>query len=132
MDIRVVTTGGHGVVHTQRETKPDDLGLGHVQQGSMNSDPAPFDTFAGRQVGHRLECLKVLGSTIGIAAVVQGIHANENIAGLQDLRAGQGIRQKNSVARRNIGHGDGRIRMGQVPPFGHADITGQGRTANRA
>ncbi len=54
------------------------------------------------RLGHLLECLNVLGSAVGISAVVERIDSNEDIVRAQTLSPSQGKRKENRIASWNI------------------------------
>ena len=72
----------------------------------MNLDPAlAFDSGLGRQIGHRLECANVFLAAIRIAAVIELVGAEEDIAGFEALRQSQSKSEENRISRRYIGDG---------------------------
>ena len=67
---------------------------------------ASLDARLGGQVGHALEGLDVLGPAVGVAAVVERVDADEDVAGLQRLGPGQGEREEDRVAGGHVGDRD--------------------------
>ena len=66
----------------------------------------PFDA-GSRGHGHQLfERLDKCGTAVGIAGVVNGVDADDDLAGLHHLGPAQRKREKNCVARRNVGRRD--------------------------
>ena len=51
----------------------------------------------GCQIGHFLKGGDILGTTVGVPAVIQRIDADEQVAGPQDLSPGERKRQENPV-----------------------------------
>ena len=65
-----------------------------------------LDARLGGQVGHLLVRADVLGAAVRVSAVVQGVDADENVAGLQHLGPGQRVRQEDRVASGDVGDRD--------------------------
>ena len=120
------------VVHAQRHAAADDLGLGHRDQGGADRDPAPLDGGLRRQVRHRLEGAEVLRAAVGVARVVQGVDADEDVPRVQHLRIGQRVGEEDRVPRRDVGHGDAAADLAGVAPLGDRDVRGQRRAAEGA
>ncbi len=57
----------------------------------------------GSKIGHAFVCFQVFGSAIGIAAVINGINAQEYIVGACDFSICEGEGEKNGIPGRNIG-----------------------------
>lgn len=105
---RVVATGGQAVIDAEFQPSADDLSFGQLDQGRMDGDgQAPFDGSLGRQIGHGLKGLDVFGAAIGIAAVVDGIDANEQVARIESFGPGQRKREEDGISRRHISYGNG-------------------------
>lgn len=91
-----------------------------------------FNTRAGGQVGHGLEGLNEGWSAVGVAAVIEGIHTDENIGGTQHLCQGKGIAQEDGVAGGHIGDRDALAHVSQAAMLGHRHVGGQRRAAECA
>ena len=50
-----------------------------MQQRRVDGKTVALDTCLGRQIGHRLERADELGATIGIARIIERIHANPQV-----------------------------------------------------
>ncbi len=86
-----------------------------------------LDAGLGSEIGKRGKRRDVLGTAIGVAAVVQRIDTDEKVLGMQDLGPRQGERQHDGVARGDVGHRDAvrrrlRNRNGLVGKGGTADL----------
>ena len=87
----------------------------------MREPRAAFHAGLGRQVRHALERLDEFRPAIGIAGIVERIHADENVGRLEHLRPGQREGEKNRVARRHVGDRDAVLHLLRRPrPFGTA------------
>ena len=87
----------------------------------------------GGQVRHGFKRSDKLGAAIGIARIIDGIHADEDASAPVDFRIGQRERKKNGVARGHVGDRECRRRhLRFVAIFGNGDITGQSRAAEGA
>jgi len=130
---RIIAAAGKGVVQAQLHTLTDDPGLGKPDQGGVDLDcPASLGIYLGGQVGHALVGRDVLGPTIGIAGVVEGIDTDEDAARLQHLRPGQGKGQEDGIARRDIGDRDTCLCPIRTPILRHRQVTGEGRSTETA
>ena len=85
----------------------------------------------GSQVRHLLEGLDELRTTIGIAAVIERVHAEEYVAGPEDLRPRQRIGQENGISRRDVGDGNPLRDLGPCAALGDLQVAGQRRAAKR-
>src|SRR4051812_11726710 len=84
---RVITTGGHTVIHAQLQPARDDLRLTHPEKRGMNLELLfALDRRLGRQVRHILESLNELRTAIRISAVINCIHAQEDVTCTSHLR----------------------------------------------
>ncbi len=77
----IVATAGQRVVDAQLQAEANDLRLGERDERSVNFELlAAFDSGFGGQVGHFLEGGDEFRTAIGIAGVVERIHADEDVA----------------------------------------------------
>src|SRR5215510_15503257 len=76
---RIIATGGEGIIHAKLRTCGDDLRLGHLDQGCMNRNSLTFNAGLSRYARQFLESGDEFRTTIGIAAVIERIYANEDI-----------------------------------------------------
>ena len=67
---------------------------------------AALDAGFGRQVRHALVGLDELGTAVGIARVVERVHADEDVGRFQHLGPRQRERKEDGVARRDVGDGN--------------------------
>ena len=104
---RIVTTAGQPVVHAKLQSLADDLGLGQRNQRRMNRQGLPtLHAGLGREIGHPLKGRDELRPAVRVAAIVQRIHSDEDVARSQNLCPGKREGQKDRVARGHIGNGD--------------------------
>ena len=89
--------------------------------------------------GHALERGDVFGAAVGVARVIEGVHADENILGSKDLGPREREGKEDRVAGGDVGNGD--IRMwgrsmlrpyDDMPVFRDRDIAGERRAAELA
>ncbi len=99
---RIVAAVRQAVIEAQRQAARDDLRLRHRDERRLNAKAPAFDAGLGRQPGRVLERLDELRPAIGIAGVVEGVDADEDIAGAQHLRPRQRQRQHHRIASRHI------------------------------
>ena len=131
--VGVVAAVGQGVVDAELQAALDDLRLGQLDQRSVDLQLLPaLDPGLGRQVGHLLVGADVLGPAVRVAAVVQGVDADEDVAGLQHLGPGQREGQEDRVAGRNVGDRDLVRQVLGALVVRDADLSGQGRPAEHA
>src|SRR5215831_6806261 len=103
----VVAGCGQGEVEAQAGAEPDDVCLGQAQErGADPKRESSLDAGLGSQVGRRLERFEELRPAVGIARVVEGIGADEYVAGSGRLAPGDRVREKEGVAGRDIGNRD--------------------------
>ena len=121
---------GEAVVDAQLDAAADDLGLRQVdQRGVDRVSQAALDAGLRGQVGHRGEGGDVLRPAIGIAAVVDGVDAEEDVGGADRLGVGQRQRQQHRVSRRHVGDRDAVGHLVGRAILGHSDGGRQGAAA---
>ena len=69
------------------------------------------------------------GPAVGIAAVVDGVDAEENVGRANHLGKGQGQAEEHGVPRGHVGHGDAVGHLAGVAVLGHFDVGRQGAAA---
>ena len=74
----------------------------------------------GRQLSQIGKACDEFGAAIGIAAVIERIDADKNIARAQRFGPGQRERQEHQIARRYVSYRN----IGADPPLGHRHIAG--------
>ena len=78
---RVVATQCESRSRRRARPRADDVGLGHVDQGSVDAQLLDaFDACLRREARHGFERGDELGATVGVAAVVERVHADEHVA----------------------------------------------------
>ena len=87
-----------------------------------------FNGGFGGQVGQMAEGLDEFGPAIRIAAVIEGIDADEDVEGIEGFGPAQSKSKENSVAGGYVGNGNLVLRWVEGI-FGHTDIVGKGRMA---
>ena len=93
---------------------------------------AAFDRSFSGEVGHALECLDVFGTAIGVPGVIERVHSDEDVARFKRLCPRQSVRQKDRVARGNVGDGNCSRHLPSRTPLGHGDVIGESRVAEDA
>src|SRR5437667_10355487 len=79
-------------IHAQGMAGPDNLGLGHPDQGCVNLEPAPaFHAGLRGQVRHLLEGLDVLGTAIWVPGVIEDVGSEEHVLSAEDLGPAQRV-----------------------------------------
>src|SRR5471032_2985148 len=93
--VRIGLVAGHGepVVHAELHALSDDLRLAHGDEGRMQHQRRAFDRGLGREVGQALERLHILRPAVGIAGIIDGVRAEENVLAAQHLGPGERERQ---------------------------------------
>jgi len=81
---------GQAKRHRKLLSQLHDLRFGEPQQRRVNADSgSAFDPGFGRQVGHALVSFDEFRAAIGVAGVIEGIHADEKVAGAQHFAPGE-------------------------------------------
>ncbi len=60
----------------------------------------------GCEVGHFLECVDIFRAAIWVAAIVERVHADEDVMRADGFGIGKGEGEENCVARGDVGGGD--------------------------
>ena len=91
----------------------------------------PFDAGLRREARHDFEGGDELGTAVGVAAVVERVHADEHVARTEHLGERESERQEDRVAGGNVRD---RNVSGDVdsPVLRHRDVVGQRRPAERS
>ena len=119
---RIVTAMCQSVIDSELCACLYDLRLGHGDQGSVDSiGGVLFDSCLGGEVRERLEGFDVFGATVGVAAVIDGIHADKQVEGFHDFGPAESGGEKDGVACGDVGGGDsgGHFVLGSI--FGDVD-----------
>ena len=107
-------------------TGADDLRLGHLDEGSMNTIVrAPFHSRFGRQVCQPFEGFEKRRPAIGIAGEIDSVDPDENILRPEDLAPAQGKTEKDGVPRGNVCCGNLRSHLLDRSPLGDVDVRRQ-------
>src|SRR5438132_754601 len=101
--IRVIAAVGEPVVESQRPPFSDDVGLGEHLKRRVNPECAALNTFCGGERRQLLERRNVFGPAVGIAGVVERVHADEDVACAEHFSPSERERQKYRVPRRDVG-----------------------------
>jgi hypothetical protein len=86
----------------------------------VNGEGVAFNTGFGGQVGHGLKGGDVFGSAIGITAIVNGVNADEDVAGVE----GFGVSEEDGIACGYVGNGDAVGNFVFISIFGDFDVAG--------
>ena len=87
---------------------------------------------AGGEVGHVLVGGDVFGAAVGVAAVIQRVDVDENVARAEHLGPGQCEGEENRVARGYVGHWNVLRHFIGRTVLGHGDVAGERRSAEDA
>src|SRR4051812_33415806 len=69
----------------------------------MHAESGAFDTGARRQIGKPLESTNELRPAVGVAGIIEGVDADDDVLCAEDLGPSEREREEDRVARRNIG-----------------------------
>jgi len=93
---------------------------------------AALNARPGGQVRHPPVGLEVLGTAIWIAAVIEAVHADEDVARAQRLRPREREGEEDGVPRRHVGDRDLLRHRLRRAVLGYGDVVGQGGAAEGA
>ena len=128
--VGVVATVGHPVVHSQLQASANDLLLRRHDERRVNPKRAlTFSAGLGRQIGEILERLDEFGATIGVARVVDGVHAQKDVERADRFGPGQRQLEKHRVPRGDVSdrNPDGDVFVGSI--LGNLELVGRQRAA---
>ncbi len=126
---RVIAGPGQAVVQAEVGSGPDDFGLRQVEEWCMDPEfHALVGAGDGGQTGHVFEGLEERRAAVGVAGVVDGVGADEQIGGADNFGQTQQQGEHDGIAGRHIGD---RNLVVCFAVFGHIDGIGQGRTSDR-
>ena len=80
------------VVETERGATSDDVRFRELKKRSKNAKGPALDAGPRGQQRHAFECLEILGPAVGIAGVVERVHADGD--GLSPQSLGPGERER--------------------------------------
>ena len=80
----------------------NDFGFGKFDQWRVNVKVSAFDAGFCSKVGQSLERFDKFRAAIRVAAVINCIYADKNVAGVNHFGRGKRVSQKNGVARRDV------------------------------
>src|ERR1700730_17933775 len=69
----------------------------------MNMELRAFSPRLGSETGQLFESCYELRPAIGVAAIVDRVHTDKNVAHVEHFRPGKGVAEKNRVTCRNVG-----------------------------
>ena len=131
----VVAGVGEGVGDAEAEPFADDLGFGHLDEGSVDVEGVfarAFDAGFGGEVGDLLKGVDEGGAAIGVAGVVDGVDADEEVEGVAGFGEGEGEAEEDGVPGGDIGDRDLRFVCGGDVVFGDGDVGGEGNGASES
>ena len=91
-----------------------------------------LDARARREVRHLLVGANVLRPAVGIAAVVERVHADEDVSSAEHLRPRQREREEDRVARRDVRDRHAVTQLAGEPILGNRSIARERRAAEHA
>ena len=101
---RIVAARGFSVINSQIKPTLNNFGFGQINQRRMDRQLAALYSGHGGQVGHFFIGLNKFRAAVGIAAVIQRIHADKDIIRFQHFRPSERIGEEHGVSGRNVGH----------------------------
>src|SRR5467141_4522512 len=131
---RVVAAAGERVVDAELDAAAQDAGLGELDERRVDLQPRSLDAGLGRELRHLLVGREVLRPAIGVAAVVERVHADEEVVRLQRFRPGEREAEEDRVARRDVGQRN-RLRLRREQPravLRHLHVGSEPRAAELA
>ena len=99
----IVTAVGKRKIHAEVDGFADDFRFGKFDQRCVNLKPSAFDTGFGSEIGQVLERFDKFRSAIGIAAVVDGVYAKEDVVSWNHFGPRKRVRQEYCVSCGNVG-----------------------------
>src|SRR5467141_495161 len=112
----VVAAAGERVVDAELDAAAQDAGLGELDERGVDLQPRSLDAGPGRELRHLLVGRDVLRPAVRVAAVIERVHADEEIVRLQRFRPGEREAEENRVARRDVGERN-RLRLRREQPL---------------
>ena len=104
--VGLVAGDGLAVIDAEFCAGADDFGFGQQHQRGVNAQAPPFDGAAGGEVGHGFKGFDVLRAAVGVAGIIDGVDADENVVGFEHFRPAQRHGEHHGVARGHVGDGD--------------------------
>src|SRR5467141_1681283 len=130
----VVAAAGERVVDAELDAAAQDAGLGELDERGVDLQPRSLDAGPGRELRHLLVGREVLRPAVRVAAVVERVHADEEIVRLQRFRPGEREAEEDRVARRDVGRRN-RLRLRREQPravLRHLHVGSERRAAELA
>ena len=93
-----------------------------AMSGACTRQSAPSRAGLGAEARHGLEGGEELGAAVGIAGVVERVHAGEQIARAEHLGPGERVAEEERVARRHVGDRDVAAHGVDGAILGHRDV----------
>ncbi|MBM4320960.1 MAG: hypothetical protein FJ125_13660, partial [Deltaproteobacteria bacterium] len=100
--VGIVAGVGQRQVHAEPDGFPGDLRLAPEEQRSTDAQRLPLHARPGGHPGQHLEGVEELRPAVGVARIVHGIDADEDVARPGHLGQLQGQTEQDRVARRHI------------------------------
>src|SRR5262249_56731777 len=124
---------GQREIHAELVGARNDLSLAEGDERRVDAKAAAtFDAGLRGEIGEALEGFDELRTAVGIARVVEGVDADEDVLRPLHLRPPQGMREEEGVPRRHVGDGDACADRLLAPPLGNVDVRGEGGAADGA
>ena len=129
----VVAAVRQGEIDAEGPAEADDFRLGLVDERRVDVEsPFVLDAGPGGEVGQLLEGAGELRPAIRISGVIDGVDSDIQVEGAKRLGPGQGQRQENGVAGRDVGDGDAGRHLFGGAVARHVDVGGEGGAAEGA
>src|SRR5688500_17391752 len=125
---RIVTADGDRVVDAELEAELDDLALCHADERRPDSNrrlALGLDAGTSGKIRHPLERLDEFRSAVGISAVVEGVHADEDLVRANDFGEGERVRKEDRVSSRDVRAGNLGVVVLELATLWYRDVGGQ-------
>src|SRR5579859_1414334 len=93
--------------------------------------PRAFHCCFGGEICQPFIRFDVLRPTVWISAVIEGIHADEDVEGVEYFSPGKREREEDRISGRNIRNRDTSPHLFNASTFGDRRITGKSRSAEQ-
>ena len=118
------------VIESERKASRDDLGLGEIDERSVDAKSCTFDARLRGNSRQLFELANELWTTIRISGVIERIHTDHDVTSAEHLAPTKCKREKDRVASRYVGRWNAGFVQIAVP--GHRSFRSQRRASDRS
>ncbi len=129
---RIIARCCEAVLHAQLHAGADDGRFVHFHQWRVNAEASAFRADSRGAVGQFLECLNEGRAAVRIAAEIQRIDADEDVARADYFRPRESEREEDGVARGDVGDRDAVFHLIDGATFGNGEVGCKGGSTERA